>query len=48
MPDDTRFVDLKETHPQMYKILDVAKNNGYTMREAIHWINEHGVNIKGV
>ena len=32
---DDRFVRLKETHPQMYKILDVAKNNGYTMRQAI-------------
>lgn len=40
--NDTRFTDLKKTHPQMYKILDVTKNNGYTMREAIDWINEHG------
>ena len=44
---DTRFTDLKETHPQMYKLLDIAKNNGYTMREAIDWVNEHGgLNIK--
>ena len=38
---DDRFVRLKQTHPQMYKILDVAKNNGYTMRQAIDWIAEH-------
>lgn len=42
-----RFERLKETHPNMYRILDVAKNNGVTMREAIDWINEHGnMNIK--
>ena len=40
--DDTRFIDLKKTHPQMYKILDVAQNNGYTMRQAIEWMAEHG------
>lgn len=39
---DERFLMLKETHPQMYKILDVAENSGYTMRQAIDWINEHG------
>ena len=45
--NDTRFVDLKGTHPQMYKLLDIARNNGYTMREAIDWINKHGdLNIK--
>lgn len=38
---DERFVRLKETHPQMYKLLDIAKNNGYTMRQAIDWIAEH-------
>lgn len=37
-----RFEQLKETHPGMYKLLDLAKNNGVTMREAIDWINEHG------
>jgi len=42
---DERFLMLKETHPQMYKILDVAENNGHTMRQAIDWINEHGKNI---
>lgn len=42
-----RFEMLKETHPKMYALLDVVKNNGYTMREAIEWINEHGdMNIK--
>jgi 3'-phosphoadenosine 5'-phosphosulfate sulfotransferase (PAPS reductase)/FAD synthetase len=42
MKGDKRFVDLKHTHPQMYRLLDIAKNNGYTMREAINWVNEHG------
>ena len=42
---DDRFIRLKETHPQMYKILDVAKNNGYTMRQAIDWIAEHSNKI---
>ena len=37
-----RFEMLKETHPGMYKLLDVVKNNGVTMREAIEWTNEHG------
>lgn len=42
-----RFEMLKETHPGMYKLLDVVKNNGVTMREAIEWTNEHGnLNIK--
>lgn len=42
-----RFELLKETHPGMYKLLDVVKNNGVTMREAIEWINQHGnMNIK--
>lgn len=43
-----RFQQLKETHPGMYNLLDVVKNNGVTMREAIEWMNEHGerVNIK--
>lgn len=42
-----RFELLKETHPGMYRLLDVVKNNGVTMREAIDWINEHGnMNIK--
>jgi len=44
---DERFLKLKESHPNMYKILDVAKNSGYTMREAIEWCNDHGnLNIK--
>lgn len=42
-----RFEKLRETHPQWYKMLDVAKNNGVTFREAIEWTNEHGnLNIK--
>lgn len=42
-----RFEMLKESHPQMYTLLDKVKNNGYTMREAIEWINENGnINIK--
>ena len=39
---DTRFVDLRQTHPKMYKLLDIATNSGYTMKQAIDWINEHG------
>ena len=47
MKDDTRFVDLKRTHPKFYNLLDVCKNNGVTFREAIEWTNEHGnLNIK--
>ena len=42
MKDDTRFLRLKETHPKMYNLLDVCKNNGVTFREAIEWTNEHG------
>lgn len=41
MPDDERFLLLKETHPKMYQFLDVAQNSGYTMRQAIEWINEN-------
>ena len=37
-----RFEQLKKTHPKMYALLDIVKNNGVTMREAIDWINEHG------
>lgn len=47
MKDDNRFLQLKETHPKMYGLLDVCKNNGVTFREAIEWTNEHGnLNIK--
>lgn len=42
MKDDDRFLQLKETHPQMYSLLDIMKNNGVTFREAIEWTNEHG------
>jgi len=37
-----RFEQLRETHEGMYNLLDRVKNSGYTMREAIDWINEHG------
>ena len=43
--ESERFTDLKKTHPKMYALLDVAKNNGYTMREAIDWIAEHSNKI---
>lgn len=44
---DERFLLLKETHPKMYNLLDVVKNNGVTFREAIEWLNEKGnLNIK--
>jgi len=44
---EERFEMLKETHPNWYKMLDVAKNNGVTFREAIEWANEHGnLNIR--
>ena len=36
-----RFELLKETHPGIYGLLDVCKNNGVTMREAIEWTNKH-------
>lgn len=42
-----RFVELKKTHPGMYKLLDIVSNNGVTMRQAIEYINEHSnANIK--
>lgn len=44
-PGEGRFVRLKATHPKLYGLLDVMKNSGYTMREAIEWTNEHG-NLK--
>ena len=47
MSDDTRFLQLKESHPKMYELLDVVKNNGISFREAINWMNEHGdLNIR--
>lgn len=39
---ESRFQRLHETHPGMYNLLDVVKNNGVTFREAIDWTNEHG------
>lgn len=42
-----RFEMLKKTHPKMYNLLDVVKNNGVTFREAVEWVNEHGnLNIR--
>ncbi|MBR3636098.1 MAG: phosphoadenosine phosphosulfate reductase family protein [Lachnospiraceae bacterium] len=41
MPDDERFVRLRETHPGMYALLDKVTNSGYTMRQAIDWIAQH-------
>jgi 3'-phosphoadenosine 5'-phosphosulfate sulfotransferase (PAPS reductase)/FAD synthetase len=41
-PGEGRFEQLRETHPKMYALLDVVKNNGVTFREAIQWTNEHG------
>lgn len=42
-----RYERLKETHPKYYNLLNVAKNSGYTMAEAIKWTNEHGnLNIR--
>ena len=46
---EERFLKLKETHPGMYRLLDVAKNNGITYRQAIEWVNENSngkVNIR--
>lgn len=40
-PEESRFLQLKETHPKMLNLLDMCKNNGVTFREAIEWTNEH-------
>lgn len=39
--EEARFLMLKESHPKMYSLLDIIKNNGITYREAIEWTNEH-------
>ena len=39
---ESRFQRLKETHPGMYKMLDVVTNSGVTFRQAIDWTNEYG------
>lgn len=45
--EPSRYEKLKQTHPKMYALLDVIKNNGVTFREAIEWMNEHeGVHIR--
>lgn len=40
--ENARFVRLKQTHPKMYQLLDICKNNGVTYREALEWINAQG------
>lgn len=46
-PGEGRFEKLKVSHPKMYNLLDVVKNNGVTFREAIEWTNQHGnLNIR--
>lgn len=45
--NDERYLNLKETHLEMYNLLNIFTNNGVTMMEAIKWMNEHGnLNIK--
>lgn len=38
---ESRFEQLKKTHPKHYALLDKLTNSGVTYREAIDWINEH-------
>lgn len=38
---ESRFLELKKQHPKIYGLLDILKNNGYTMRQAIEWMTEH-------
>ena len=39
--EDGRFLLLKQTHPKIYDLLDICKNNGVTYRDAIEWTNKH-------
>lgn len=39
--ENSRFRKLKKTHPKMYGLIDIIKNNGVTYREAIEWTNQH-------
>ena len=39
--EESRFRALHESHPKLYKLLDLCTNNGVTYREAIEWYNEH-------
>ena len=41
-PGEGRFIKLKDSHPKMYGLLDVVKNNDITFRQAIEWTNKHG------
>lgn len=48
MNDDTRFSDLKVTHPKLYEyIMKPWDEGGLDYKRIIDWINEHGnLNIK--
>lgn len=48
MKDDTRFVDLKVTHPKLYDyIMKPEESGGLGYKTKIDWINKHGnLNIK--
>ena len=39
--ESDRFLMLKKTHPGMYGLIDLMKNNGVTYREAMEWVNEN-------
>ena len=41
-PGQGRFEMLKVSHPGMYRLIDIVKNNGVTFREAIEYVNEKG------
>lgn len=46
MKGDTRFIDLKETHPKLYEyIMRSESEGGLGYKEKIDWINKHG-NLK--
>lgn len=43
MKDDTRFLDLKKTHPKLYSyIFKPESEGGMGYKEKIDWINTHG------
>ena len=46
--DDTRFLDMKETHPKQYEwIMKPWKEGGLGYKEVIDWLNQNGgLNIK--
>ena len=45
---ESRFVKMKETHPQIYDyIMRPESQGGLNYKEIIDWLNEHGnLNIK--